>query len=115
VNACVFCRIVARVAPATIVSEDPSSIAIVPLNPVVEGHLLVLPRLHVVDATEIPSISGRVMEHASQLAHLYFDDANIITSIGPAATQTVRHLHLHVVPRREGDGLHLPWTGQVTT
>lgn len=36
--------------------------------------------------------------------------ANIITSRGSAATQTVYHLHLHVVPRREGDGLGLPWT-----
>jgi diadenosine tetraphosphate (Ap4A) HIT family hydrolase len=38
--------------------------------------------------------------------------ANIITSIGPAASQTVMHTHLHIVPRTEGDGLHLPWTGQ---
>ncbi|OHT47970.1 hypothetical protein BKG71_25700 [Mycobacteroides chelonae] len=39
--------------------------------------------------------------------------ANVITSIGPDATQTVFHTHIHVVPRRENDGLHLPWTGQV--
>jgi histidine triad (HIT) family protein len=39
---------------------------------------------------------------------------NIITSVGAEATQTVFHLHLHVVPRRFGDGLALPWTGQET-
>ena len=37
---------------------------------------------------------------------------NLITSVGAAATQTVKHLHIHIVPRHEGDGLHLPWTEQ---
>jgi hypothetical protein len=37
---------------------------------------------------------------------------NLITSVGAAATQTVRHLHIHLIPRREGDALALPWTGQ---
>jgi histidine triad (HIT) family protein len=40
--------------------------------------------------------------------------ANIITSIGRVATQSVFHLHVHIVPRHEGDGLCLPWTGQHT-
>jgi hypothetical protein len=38
---------------------------------------------------------------------------NLITSVGADATQSVRHLHIHVVPRREGDGLMLPWSGQL--
>lgn len=42
-------------------------------------------------------------------------DMNLITSRGPAATQTVPHLHLHLIPRREGDGLTLPWTAQQAT
>lgn len=41
--------------------------------------------------------------------------ANLITSRGGAATQTVFHLHVHVVPREAGDGLALPWTPQQTT
>ncbi|MFI0712504.1 HIT domain-containing protein [Streptomyces inhibens] len=35
---------------------------------------------------------------------------NVITSRGPSATQTIRHLHIHLVPRADGDGLLLPWT-----
>jgi diadenosine tetraphosphate (Ap4A) HIT family hydrolase len=39
-------------------------------------------------------------------------DCNLITSDGAAATQTVKHLHVHIVPRRDGDGLTLPWSTQ---
>ncbi len=49
------------------------------------------------------------MRHAAELA-AEVGDCNVITSRGAAATQTVRHLHVHVVPRRQGDGILLPWT-----
>jgi histidine triad (HIT) family protein len=50
------------------------------------------------------------MGHAAELAAAIMPDAfNIITSAGRDATQTVDHLHLHLVPRRPGDGLALPW------
>lgn len=82
-----------------------------PLNPVTEGHLLVVPEQHVEDASVDHALSGRAMVVAAEVAARY-ESANIITSIGKPATQSVFHLHLHVVPRAEDDGLHLPWTGQ---
>lgn len=85
-------------------------VAFAPLNPVTVGHMLIVPREHVVDAAEAPDVAAAAMRCAAAFARDMRLDANIITSIGPAATQTVRHLHLHVVPRRDGDGLHLPWT-----
>lgn len=81
-----------------------------PLNPVTEGHMLFVPMRHVQDALTDPRLTGLVMAAASNYA---WPDCNIITSVGAAATQTVFHLHLHVVPRRPDDGLALPWTGQV--
>lgn len=89
-----------------------SSVVLVfePLNPVVSGHLLVVPKVHVSDATEDPYVAAMAMSVASKVAQRY-RSANIITSIGLPATQTVMHLHLHVVPRWMNDGLHLPWTG----
>lgn len=84
-------------------------LTIFPLNPVTKGHLLVVPRRHVADATVDPALAGRAFEIAAQLAR-DLDAANIITSMGEPATQTVFHLHLHVVPRRDGDGLRLPWS-----
>jgi histidine triad (HIT) family protein len=110
--ACVFCDIIAGTAPCTLFADDADSIAIVPKDPVVPGHVIVLPREHVADATGDPVLTGAVMELAASIAQEY-DAANIITSIGAAATQSIMHLHLHVVPRRPGDGLALPWTGQV--
>jgi histidine triad (HIT) family protein len=82
-----------------------------PVNPVTPGHMLVVPVEHVEHAATDPHVSARAMEIAATVAQRY-RSANIITSIGRPATQTVKHLHLHVVPRRDGDGLHLPWTGQ---
>jgi histidine triad (HIT) family protein len=83
-----------------------------PLNPVTPGHLLVVSVSHVEHAAKMPYLTASVMESAATEARFLQGDANIITSIGSAATQTVKHLHVHVVPRRAGDGLHLPWTGQ---
>lgn len=80
-----------------------------PLDPVVPGHLLVVPVMHVDDATVNPQVSAAAMKVASKVASRY-DAANIITSIGRAATQSVFHLHVHVVPRASGDGLPLPWS-----
>jgi histidine triad (HIT) family protein len=106
-NSCVFCRIVSHREPADVIRQWSYAIAIKPLNPVTEGHVLVIPRIHVTDVTSNAYISGRTMRAAAEIATA---PCNIITSAGAEATQTVQHLHLHVVPRRENDGLLLPWS-----
>ncbi|WP_326646634.1 HIT domain-containing protein [Streptosporangium sp. NBC_01755] len=105
-DACVFCQIVAGQAPARIVAEWDDTLAIRPLNPVTDGHVLVIPKRHVADAAEDPAVSAVVMRAAAELA---VPPYNIITSAGREATQSVFHLHLHIVPRKESDGLALPW------
>jgi len=111
---CVFCAIVAGEGPAVVVREWDDVIAIRPLRPVTSGHVLVIPHAHVADLGDDPSVSARAMTCAAELAAT-LPAANVITSKGSAATQTVFHLHVHVVPRCEGDGLPLPWTPQQTT
>lgn len=106
---CPFCAIVYHEAPATIVREWFDAIAIVPLDPVTPGHVLVIPREHVKDALTDPDVLARTMRHAAELAE---SSCNIITSVGREATQSVFHLHVHIVPRRADDGLPLPWTPQ---
>jgi histidine triad (HIT) family protein len=111
-SACPFCAIVAA-APARIVHEWPDTLAFEPLNPVTPGHVLVIPKAHVADFRTDPTVSATVMARAARLAAVTIGhDVNLITSAGADATQTVRHLHIHLVPRRAGDGLALPWTGQ---
>lgn len=84
-----------------------------PLNPVTDGHVLVIPSQHTESAAQDFTSSATLMYAAAAYVSYNGLQANIITSIGPDATQTVMHTHLHVVPRRPGDGLHLPWTDQV--
>jgi histidine triad (HIT) family protein len=108
---CVFCQIVAGEAPALIIREWPDALAIIPLNPVVEGHLLILPKAHVLHFADDPVVTGVVMARAAELAgkRRGYGQANLITSMGDAATQTVLHLHVHVIPREDGDNVSLPW------
>jgi histidine triad (HIT) family protein len=99
-NRCPFCEIVAGRAPANIVHAWNDVIAFVP-------------RRHVTDAasSDIETVM-RTMRCATALIRSWDHAANLITSVGEAATQSVFHLHVHAVPRRLGDGLPLPWTPQ---
>ncbi|MEU1948147.1 HIT family protein [Streptomyces sp. NPDC020125] len=107
---CPFCAIVHDGAPATIVHEWADALAIVPRSGgCTEGHLLVIPRGHVADFTTDPVVAATVQMRAAELAQQMGGQWNYLTSCGEAATQTVFHLHGHLVPRTAGDGLALPW------
>ncbi|MFI5739151.1 HIT family protein [Streptomyces anulatus] len=109
---CVFCRIVAGQVPATIVREWDDAIAIRPRSGgCTDGHVFVLPRVHVEDAGTDIEVTKAVMGRAAELM-AELPAANLITSKGTEATQSVFHLHVHIVPRRDGDDLPLPWTPQ---
>jgi histidine triad (HIT) family protein len=116
VRDCVFCRLIAtRPDGMRFRGRDDTCAVFEPLNPVTPGHLLVVPVEHVDDAVWDHELTGAVFATAAVVLFQMGEEGNLITSVGENATQSVRHLHVHVVPRREGDGLHLPWTGQVTT
>jgi histidine triad (HIT) family protein len=108
-RACVFCEIVNGRAPARFRYTWPETVAFEPLNPVTPGHLLIVPRRHVEDFAEDGETTASVMRRATEAA-ADMGPANLITSRGPEATQSVFHMHVHLVPRSEGDGLALPWT-----
>ncbi|MFC0602299.1 HIT family protein [Streptomyces palmae] len=110
---CPFCQIIHDGAPATIVHEWADAVAIVPRSGgCTNGHLLVLSHDHVTDFTTDPVVSGTVQMRAAELAARIGGQWNYVTSCGPAATQSVFHLHGHLVPRTAGDRLPLPWTPQ---
>jgi histidine triad (HIT) family protein len=114
--ACVFCRIVSGDQPVKKLRFWGDSVSFEPIDPVTPGHTIVIPKVHVTDALEDPEITGMVFQRAAELADLAVpmpEGFNLITSVGLAATQSVFHLHIHVVPRNPGDGLALPWTGQI--
>lgn len=112
---CPFCEIVAGHAPANVWADGIESMAIEPLGPVTPGHFLVIPKTHVADAYADPSVMASTMHDAALWARLMadrdprYESVNLITSVGRPATQSVFHLHVHVVPRAVDDGLALPW------
>ncbi|MEB3981178.1 HIT family protein [Mycobacterium sp. 663a-19] len=108
---CVFCAIVAGEAPAIRIYEDEDHLAILDIRPFTRGHTLVLPKRHTVDLTDTPAQTlaemigiGQRIARAARATELA-DATNIAINDGPAAFQTVLHIHLHVLPRRNGDKL----------
>lgn len=106
---CVFCK---RIENGEYVDRFANWVWFEPLNPVVKGHMLVVPVLHTANLND-----GALEADQTGWALRYFTNAiegdyNLITSKGANATQTIQHLHFHIVPRVEGDGLTLPWTNQ---
>lgn len=109
---CVFCAIVAGDAPAIRVYEDEDLLAILDIRPFTRGHTLVLPKEHVVDLTDTPpetvaamATLGQRIARAARVSGLHADGNNIAINDGKAAFQSVFHVHLHVVPRHNGDKL----------
>lgn len=114
--ACPFCLIVRGEGPdAIVVMEDEAAIVISPLSPATRGHLLVIPKVHAPRLWELPAdAAAAVMNTVTRVAgaaHRSLQPAgvNIIQSNGAAATQTVDHVHVHVVPRWRSDRMTLSW------
>jgi histidine triad (HIT) family protein len=106
---CVFCSIVQGETPAYVVLADDAVAAFLDVRPLFPGHVLVVPRLHIETLTDLPVADvGPYFERVQRMA-----DA-VRTTMGAEGTfvatnntvsQSVPHLHTHVVPRTKGDGL----------
>lgn len=108
--ACVFCEIAAGTAPAIRVYEDADYLGILDIRPFTRGHTLVIPRLHSVDLTDTPAPTlagmlgvGQRIAQATRASGLAATGNNLAINDGKSAMQSVFHIHLHVIPRRDGD------------
>ncbi|MEV5318363.1 HIT domain-containing protein [Streptomyces sp. NPDC052687] len=114
-EACPFCAVVADPARARVVHEDAHTVAFCPLTPATRGHTMVVPRVHSADIwqmgeEEVGHLMGSVLSVGRLLrAVLAPEGVNIINSAGRAATQTVFHTHVHLVPRYRGDPMGDFW------
>ncbi|MFJ8896657.1 HIT family protein [Leifsonia sp. NPDC102414] len=113
---CPFCEIVGREDPdAREIYRDAETIAFFPTEPAVLGHTMVIPRRHVADIWDIDrDLAERVTDTTLLIADairdaLDSDGLNVIQSNGHAASQSVMHLHVHVVPRWENDRIGRIW------
>jgi histidine triad (HIT) family protein len=112
---CIFCKIIAGELPAQIVEQDERTVAFMDINPATRGHLLVVPRTHTRDLLEAdPDELAGTIAAVQRLARrarerLGADGITVLNGAGAAAWQTVFHLHVHIIPRYDGDSMRLPW------
>jgi histidine triad (HIT) family protein len=107
---CVFCEIIRTETAEGFTRYGETAVSFIPLNPVVPGHRLFVPVRHARDISVDPGYGTPAFYWAARWGQEKNEDFNLINSRGTLATQTIWHTHVHYVPRREGDGLMLPWT-----
>lgn len=109
---CVFCQIHTGRAPASFVHQCDDFMAIMDIHPMRAGHVLIIPRRHLQYLHELPKgmrdrLFGLGLEIGNAWRRLGADGLNYVVNDGRAANQSVPHLHLHVIPRRQGDTVRL--------
>ncbi len=106
---CVFCSIIAGEVAGEIVLDEPEMLAFLDARPVFKGHLLLVPREHVVTLPDLPApLRDPFLAAAQRLATAVVEGLGAqgsFVALNNVVSQSVAHLHLHVVPRTKGDGL----------
>jgi len=112
---CVFCKIASAQIPSSIVFEDESTVAFLDVNPLADGHLLVIPREHYGRFYEMPAnICSKLVAVLPSLGRALLDVSgadgyNVLLNDGSVAGQVVAHVHFHLIPRRANDDLGYRW------
>lgn len=108
---CIFCKIINKEMPATIIYEDDEFMAVFDKFPATLGHILVLPKNHFETIFKIPTdVSGKLFTLATKIAQhmettLNIESLNILQNNGEIAGQTIDHVHVHLIPRYKDDGV----------
>jgi histidine triad (HIT) family protein len=111
---CTFCDLIRGAAEVSICHEDADSIAFMDIQPVNMGHVLVVPRAHYESLLDVPPEIGlHLFRVTMRLAGAVrkvtnCEDMNIVVNSGAAAGQDEPHYHVHIIPRRHGDGFDIP-------
>ncbi|MBT4111326.1 HIT domain-containing protein [Candidatus Woesearchaeota archaeon] len=113
-NDCLFCKIVKKEIPITKIYEDKKVLAILDIQPVNDGHVLIIPKKHAVLITELDdNLTSHLFKVAKKInislrkSGLKCEGVNYFLADGEAAMQEVPHVHLHVFPRYKKDGFGL--------
>ncbi|MBQ1014776.1 HIT family protein [Micromonospora sp. M51] len=108
-SGCVFCGIVAGEVPAFRVADTPDGVAFLDTRPVFKGHVLVVPRAHLVTLAELPAdlLPGyfALVQRLAVAVETALGAGGTFVAMNNKVSQSVPHLHTHVVPRTKGDGL----------
>jgi histidine triad (HIT) family protein len=104
---CLFCAIAAGAKPAFVVHESPTVFAFLDVRPVFKGHVLVIPRTHVPTLTELDDVGPffETVQAGAVAVETGLGAAGTFVAMNNKISQSVPHLHTHIVPRVKGDGL----------
>jgi len=117
---CIFCKIIEGELPCYKVYEDKRVLAFLDINPVNKGHVLVIPKEHYLNMFDVaPDLLKDLVVISQKLAKVLTEALgvkgyNFTVNNGKVAGQVIDHLHMHIIPRYEGDNLHL-WPGKAFT
>ncbi len=109
---CIFCKIVNGEIPVIRVYENSNFFSIPDVNPKIEGHSLVISKKHFENILDLPSITGKELldciKNTSVILMKKYNaqGVNIINNNFEVAGQIIKHFHLHILPRKRGDGLN---------
>lgn len=112
---CIFCKIANGEISSKTLYEDEDFRVILDLGPATKGHALLLPKEHAENLYDLPDeTAAKVLIRAREMAalmveRLHCDGLNLVQNNGEAAGQTVRHFHMHIIPRYAGDGQNINW------
>jgi len=112
---CVFCKMVAGQIPVTKIYEDEVILAFLDIGPISDGHTLVIPKKHFEKLHDCPDellggVGSRLGKIAKAVAAgMNSQGYNVLCNNGKAAGQLVGHLHFHIIPRNNGDGVFARW------
>ncbi len=108
---CIFCGIATKEIPADILYEDAHCILFLDLHPASEGHSLLVPKKHFTTLADMPAEESKsIIISLQQVATKFlsaYDGMNILQNNKRAAGQIVDHFHIHLIPRMDGDNLHI--------
>ena len=109
---CIFCKIISGEIPSYKIYEDEYTYAFLDIAKDVDGHTIVIPKKHVTNILDCDTETlSKVTEAIRLISKHYVDDlgyegVNVLNASGCAAQQSVFHLHFHIIPRKEADGLN---------
>ena len=107
---CIFCRIARHESPACMIAEDEHTCCFLDIARDVEGHMVVIPRKHTTslldcDADTLRHVMQMVKRVTDHCIRCGYEGVNLLNASGECAGQSVPHLHMHLIPRKPGDGI----------
>lgn len=114
-SSCIFCKIAAGDIPCLRVMESSDALAYLDISPLAAGHTLLIPKKHFEGILDVPvDLAGSLARQVPKLAAAIMratgaTGLNVLQNTGQSSGQSVFHFHIHLIPRREGDGLGFRW------